>query len=97
MPFVRVGMLEGRSPNGIKALLDETERTVVAAFNVPQRDRYQVVHEHPASHFIVEDTGLGIARTRNCVFFHVTTRGRHRRRRRNFTTCYAASWRQRAA
>ena len=73
MPFVRVDMIEGRSPDEIKALLDATQRTVVAAFKVPQRDRYQVVHEHPASHFIVEDTGLGITRTRNCVFVHVTT------------------------
>ena len=71
-------MLEGRSPDEIKALRDATQRTVVAAFKVPQPDRYQVVHEHPASHFIVEDTGLGIARTRNCVFLHVTTRGRDR-------------------
>ena len=78
MPFVRVDTAEGRSPDEIKALLDATQRTVVAAFKVPQRDRYQVVHEHPASHFIVDDTGLGVARTGNWVFFHVTTRGRDR-------------------
>lgn len=84
MPLVRVDMLEGRSPDEIKALLDATQRTVVAAFKVPQRDRYQVVHEHPASHFIVEDTGLGIARTRNCVFFYVTTRGRDREAKEKF-------------
>ena len=99
MPFVRVDMLEGRSsPDEIKALLDATQRTVVAAFKVPQRDRYQVVHEHPASHFIVDDTGLGIARTRNCVFLNVTTRGRDREAKEKFyNPGYAASWRQRAA
>ena len=84
MPFVPVDMLEGRSPDEIKALLDATQRTVVAAFKVPQRDRYQVVHEHPASHFIVEDTGLGITRTRNCVVFHVTTRPRDREAKEKF-------------
>ena len=97
MPLVPVDMLEGRSPDEIKALLDTTQPTVVAAFKVPQPDQYQVVHQHPASTFIVEDTGLGILRTSNCVFFHFTTRGEIGRRRRNFTTCYAASWRQRAA
>ena len=90
-------MLEGRSPDEIKALLDATQPTVVAAFKVPLRDQYQVVHEHPASTFIVEDTGLGILRTRNCVFFHVTTRGRDREAKEKFTTCYVATWRQRAA
>ena len=97
MPFVRVDMIEGHSRDEIKALLDATHRTVVAAFKVPQRDRYQVVHQHPASHFIVEDTGLGITRTRNCVFFHVTTRPRDRAAKEKFYNCYAASWRQRAA
>ena len=73
MPLIRFDIIQGRNPDQIKALLDATHRTVVAAFKVPQRDRYQVVHEHPPSHLIVEDTGLGITRTRNCVFVHVTT------------------------
>jgi len=48
----------------------------------PQRDRYQIIHEHPTSHFIVEDTGLGITRTRKCVVIQITTRPRDRRRRK---------------
>src|SRR5215469_15683244 len=84
MPLLRFDMIQGRNPDQIKALLDATHRVVVAAFKVPQRDRYQVVHEHPASHFIVEDTGLGITRTRNCVFFHVTTRRRDREAKEKF-------------
>jgi phenylpyruvate tautomerase PptA (4-oxalocrotonate tautomerase family) len=67
MPLIRVDMIEGRSPDEIKALLDATHRTLVSVFKIPQRDRYQIVHEHPTSHFVVEDTGLGITRTRKCV------------------------------
>ena len=78
MPLIRVDMIEGRSTDQIKTLLDTIHRTVIAAFKVPQRDRYQVVHEHPPSHLIVEDTGLGIARTRNCVVIQVTTRPHER-------------------
>ena len=74
MPLIRIDMIQGRSAEEIKALLDASHRAVLAAFNVPQRDRYQIVHEHPPSHFIAEDTGLGITRTRNCVVFQVTTR-----------------------
>jgi len=77
-------MIQGRNPDQIKALLDATHRVVVAAFKVPQRDRYQVVHEHPALHFIVEDTGLGITRTRNCVVIQVTTRPHEREAKENF-------------
>jgi hypothetical protein len=73
MPLIRVDMIEGRSPDGIKTLLDAVHRTVLAAFKVPMRDRYQSVCEHPPSHFIVEDTGLGITRTLNCIVILVTT------------------------
>jgi len=84
MPLLRFDMIQGRNPDQIKALLDATHRVVVAAFKVPQRDRYQVVHEHPALHFIVEDTGLGITRTRNCVVIQVTTRPHEREAKENF-------------
>jgi hypothetical protein len=84
MPLIRVDMVEGRSPVEIKALLDATHRSVVAAFKVPARDRYQIVHEHLPSLFIVEDTGLGITRTRNCVLFQVTTRPHELEAKENF-------------
>jgi hypothetical protein len=78
MPLIRIDMIEGRSPEEIKTLLDATHRSVVAAFKVPERDRYQMVHEHPGYCFVAEDTGLDIIRTRNCVVFQVTTRPHER-------------------
>ena len=51
---------------------------MLEAFQVPQGDRYQIVHEHPEAALVVEDTGLGIPRTRNRVVLHVTTRPRTR-------------------
>lgn len=74
MPLIRIDMIEGRSPDEIKALLDAIHRAVLAAFKVPARDRYQIVQEHSPSRFIVEDTGLGITRTRNAVVIQITTR-----------------------
>ena len=84
MPLIRIDMIEGRSPDEIKTLLDASHRIVVEAFKVPVRDRYQIVHEHPPSHFIAEDTGLGITRTRKCVVFHVSTRPHEREMKQNF-------------
>ena len=51
---------------------------MVTAFQVPERDRYQIVHEHPASRMIMQDTGLGFERTDKVVFIQVTTRPRSR-------------------
>src|SRR5258708_27693694 len=84
MPLIRVDMIEGRSPGEIKELLDATHRMLVAALKIPQRDRYQIVHEHPTANFVVEDTGLGIQRTRKCVVIQVTTRPREREAKETF-------------
>jgi hypothetical protein len=78
MPLLRFDLIEGRSKSEIKALLDAAHRAMLAAFNVPERDRYQIVHEHKRSRMIVEDTGLDIPRTDNVVMLQVTTRPRGR-------------------
>ena len=84
MPLVRLDLIEGRSAEQVKALLDATHRALVAAFQIPLRDRYQIVHEHLASRFLVEDTGLGITRTRHCVVIQVTTRPHPREAKERF-------------
>lgn len=84
MPLLRFDLIEGRSAHELKALLDAAHRAMVSAFKVPERDRYQIVHEHPAAHMIIEDTGLGIARTRDVVFIQVTTRPRPKELKADF-------------
>jgi hypothetical protein len=76
MPFLRVDAYEGRSKKQVKELLDAIHRAVLSAFGVPLRDRYQVYQEHSESNFIVQDTGLGIDRTKNVVFIGITSRQR---------------------
>jgi phenylpyruvate tautomerase PptA (4-oxalocrotonate tautomerase family) len=84
MPLIRVDMIEGRKPEEIKGVLDAIHRTVVRVLDAPVRDRYQIVHEHPQSRFFVEDTGLDITRTRNCIVIQVTTRPHERQAKVNF-------------
>jgi hypothetical protein len=74
MPLIKFDLIEGRGPQEIQGLLDATHRALVSSFGIPQRDRYQIVNEHPASHLIVQDTGLGIERTKNVVVMTVTSR-----------------------
>jgi hypothetical protein len=78
MPLLRFDLIEGRSKSELKALLDAAHRAMLAAFKVPERDRYQIVHEHKRSRLVVEDTGLGIPRTDHVVLLQVTTRPRGR-------------------
>ena len=84
MPLLRFDLLEGRGADELKSLLDAAHEAMLEAFKVPPRDRYQIVHEHPATHMIVEDTGLGIPRTRAQVVIQVTTRPRKREEKERF-------------
>jgi phenylpyruvate tautomerase PptA (4-oxalocrotonate tautomerase family) len=76
MPLLRFHLIEGRSEAELKALLDAAHRAMLAAFGLPERDRYQIVTEHPRAHMIVEDTGLGFVRSDKLVVVQVTTRKR---------------------
>jgi phenylpyruvate tautomerase PptA (4-oxalocrotonate tautomerase family) len=84
MPLIRIDVIEGRSEAEIKALLDAAHRAMLAAFNVPPRDRYQIVQQHPRAHMIVEDTGLGIERSDKVVVVQVTTRPRKKKLKEAF-------------
>jgi phenylpyruvate tautomerase PptA (4-oxalocrotonate tautomerase family) len=78
VPLVVVDLVAGRSTEQVGALLDAVHAAVVQALEVPERDRYQVVHEHEASRLVVQDTGLGIERSADVVVIQVTSRPRPR-------------------
>ena len=84
MPLLRIDIYEGRTDEQLKDLLDALHRAMLAAFKVPERDRYQIVNEHKTSRMIMEDTGLDIPRTANFVFVQVTTRPRSRDMKETF-------------
>jgi 4-oxalocrotonate tautomerase len=84
MPLLRFDLIEGRSDDEIKKLLDVTHEVVLEALHVPVRDRYQVVHEHKASRIIFQDTGLGITRTPQVVLLQVTSRPREHGMKESF-------------
>ena len=84
MPLLYVDIIEGRTPAEIQELLDTIHQAVVEAFQVPQRDRYQVVNTHPAHEIVALDTGLGITRSAQQVVLHVVSRRRPREFKERF-------------
>lgn len=84
MPLLRIDLYRGRTDAELQALLDAVHRAMLAAFKVPERDRYQVVNEHEPSRMIMEDTGLDIPRTDKFVLIQVTTRPRTREEKQTF-------------
>jgi hypothetical protein len=84
MPLLCFDLIEGRSEKQIKLILDVTHDVLVKSFNIPERDRYQIVREHPASRMVIEDTGLGFKRTPRMLVLQVTSRVRSRAMKQAF-------------
>lgn len=84
MPLLRFDLIEGRTDEELKTLLDAAHRAMLAAFKVPERDRYQIVTEHKPSRMIIEDTGLGFARTDKAVLVQVISRPRGKEAKQTF-------------
>ena len=76
MPLLRFDVIEGRSDEELKLLLDTAHEAMLKAFDVPERDRYQIVHMHKANEMIIEDTGLGLTRSNQVVVISVTSKTR---------------------
>jgi phenylpyruvate tautomerase PptA (4-oxalocrotonate tautomerase family) len=84
VPLLYFDLVEGRDPGEIKTLLDTAHVAMVEAFQVPERDRYQVVNTHPAHEVFALDTGLGLRRSDRLVIVHVVSRRRTRAQKEEF-------------
>ena len=84
MPLLRFDLIEGRTDAEWPAPPDAAHAAKLEAFQVPPGDRYQIVTEHKPSRMIVEDTGLGIPRTRDVVVVQMITRPRGREKKELF-------------
>jgi phenylpyruvate tautomerase PptA (4-oxalocrotonate tautomerase family) len=68
----------------LKRLADSVHEAMVAAFHVPETDRYQLITQHDADEIIVLDTGLGLTRTEDFVLLRVTSRARTAQQKQAF-------------
>jgi phenylpyruvate tautomerase PptA (4-oxalocrotonate tautomerase family) len=87
MPLVRIDVVEGRSDEALRRLADTVQDVLVEHFAAPERDRYQVIHEHRPGRIIALDTGLGFERTDDVVVIQITQQGRDEAQKKAF---YAA-------
>ncbi|MGY5802397.1 tautomerase family protein [Rhizobium sp. LEGMi12c] len=84
MPFLNIHVIKGRSQEQTTLLLQAIHDAMVQAFEVPVRDRYQVLQEHEGTHLLMQDTGLGFERSDNRVLIHATTRPRTQEMKERF-------------
>lgn len=87
--LLRFDLIEGRDEKALKTLLDTAHYAMVEAFNVPERDRYQIVHQHPANELIIQDTGLGFNRSKDLVVISITSKTRTKSQKEKLYTLLA--------
>jgi phenylpyruvate tautomerase PptA (4-oxalocrotonate tautomerase family) len=76
MPLVKIHLVERRDPAEVRALADTVHQALVETFAAPERDRYQIIHQHPRAGMIALDTGLGIERSDDVVLIEILQQGR---------------------
>jgi phenylpyruvate tautomerase PptA (4-oxalocrotonate tautomerase family) len=76
MPMLKFDIIQGRSDEQVRTLLDAAHRAMVEAFDVPESDRYQCVTQHRPGELVLEDTGLGYKRSNDAVLLTVVSRRR---------------------
>jgi 4-oxalocrotonate tautomerase len=84
MPLLNFTVIRGRTPEDIRQLLDSAHQAVVAAFDVPERDRYQIVDVRDPDQVVALDTGLGIERSDKLVIIQVVSRRRTAEQKQRF-------------
>lgn len=73
MPLIRIDIIRGRSEAEIAKICDTVHDCIVKAFDVPVRDRFQIITQHDPHEMIIQDVGLGFERTKDIVVLQITT------------------------
>jgi phenylpyruvate tautomerase PptA (4-oxalocrotonate tautomerase family) len=72
MPLVRIDVLNGWSPDDLRAISDAVQEAMVAELGVPERDRFHVISEHDANRFVFDRGYLDVPRSDRFVLVQVT-------------------------
>jgi phenylpyruvate tautomerase PptA (4-oxalocrotonate tautomerase family) len=90
VPLIRIDLIEGRSDEQLRVLADAVHQVMLDVFEAPERDRYQVITEHPPGRLILQDTGLGLERTDGVVLIQVIQQGRSEQQKQALYAALAA-------
>ena len=72
MPLVRISLIRGKSREYIHAISEGVHQAMVDTYQVPDGDRFQLINQHEPEDFIYDPSYLGIQRTDDAVFIHIT-------------------------
>ena len=72
MPFVKLYLRRGKSPEYLKSVADAVHAALVAQANVPAGDRFQVIHELDDDALIAHPSYGGVTRSSGLIIIEIT-------------------------
>lgn len=73
MPFARISLNAGKSPEYLKAVSQSLYQALVESFEVPKNDNFQVFHQLQPGELVFDRDYLGGPRSDDFIHFHITT------------------------
>ena len=72
MPLVRISLPQNTPSADISAVSNAVHRALVETFNVPELDRFQVIHRHSPEELVCTPEYLGVSHGGHVVFVQIT-------------------------
>jgi phenylpyruvate tautomerase PptA (4-oxalocrotonate tautomerase family) len=72
MPFVKIYLRRGKSPEYLSSVGDAVHEALVATANVPQDDRFQVIQQLDPDLLIAHPTYGGVNRSADLIIVEIT-------------------------
>jgi phenylpyruvate tautomerase PptA (4-oxalocrotonate tautomerase family) len=73
MPFARIDLAQGKSPEYRAAVADVVYQGIVGVLKAPDGDRFIVINEHKPENLIYDPTFLGMKRSPDFILIQVTS------------------------
>jgi phenylpyruvate tautomerase PptA (4-oxalocrotonate tautomerase family) len=74
MPYVQISLMKGRTRASLERISDSIHQALVNAFNIPELDKFQVIHEVDKGNMIFPHQYLGIPHTQDIIYIHITAK-----------------------
>lgn len=74
MPFVQIALVEGKTQKIIKDISDSVHTALIDQFNIPVKDKFQIIREVKAENLIFPSDYMGIPHTKDIIFIHITAK-----------------------
>lgn len=74
MPFVQIHLMKGRTAERLQNISNAVHQALIAEFNIPELDKFQVINELEEGKLIFPPEYLGIPHTKDMIYIHITAK-----------------------